>query len=174
MDPELLPQLKPTPPIMSAGSLRNIKGGSIVSRPYRCFESARRFEHVNKALLQCLALGKYLDFLDAVGITNIQTHLEGPSSYLLSELTAIGAEIAGPDDQKYRSPHSNVLKLIHRSDYPFLLTNTSISRSIVVMSVYHLVLIVLRVTSTSLWRSTVKVFISDCYRQSILVPEKFN
>lgn len=118
IDPQVLPDLKLTPPIMTPSSLNSTQGGSSVTG---C-KSARSLEHNNKALMQCLALGEYLDFLDTVGITKIQTHLESLSLYLRLQLKGLGVETIGPDDQKYRSPHSNVIKL-HSEWLPFFVDN---------------------------------------------------
>lgn len=123
IDPMVLSDLKATPPIMSAGSLSNIEGELITPVPFTCFESAKRFEHLNKAVLQCLALGKYLDFINSVGIENIQEHLENLGLYLRSELGAIGVKTVGPNNKKLRSPQSNVLELKSPEWLPFFIEN---------------------------------------------------
>ncbi|GAV29531.1 hypothetical protein PMKS-003032 [Pichia membranifaciens] len=123
IDPMVLSDLKATPPIMSAGSLSNIEGELITPVPFTCFESAKRFEHLNKAVLQCLVLGKYLDFINSVGIENIQEHLENLGLYLRSELGAIGVKTVGPNNKKLRSPQSNVLELKSPEWLPFFIEN---------------------------------------------------
>lgn len=123
IDPSVLPDLKATPPIMSAGSLSNIESNLITPVPFKCFDSAKRFEHLNKAMLQCIALGKYLDFIFEVGIENIQEHLENLGLYLRSELKAIGVDTLGPNDKMLRSPQSNVLALKSPQWLAFFLNN---------------------------------------------------
>lgn len=99
IDPTVIPSLLPFTPIMASSiSLAMAK-------------TAQRYEHTNKAILQCLALGKYLDFLNAVGMENVQEYLENLGQKLRSDLVAIGVETIGPRDKKYRSPQSNVISL---------------------------------------------------------------
>lgn len=111
VDPVALPELKSTPPIVSAASFSYLEEGTNIPIPYQCVETAQRFEHPNKALVLCLALGKYLDYINAVGIEHIQEFLENLSSYLRLKLNTAGVRTLGPDDKKLRSPHSNVLAL---------------------------------------------------------------
>lgn len=123
IDPKVLPALTENPPIMSAGSLSTLEGTLIASTPFKCFSTAKKYDHLNKPFLQCLALGKYLDFLNTVGIENIQEYLENLGLYLRSKLREIGVETVGPDDKFLRSPQSNVLAITCPEWMPFFTEN---------------------------------------------------
>lgn len=111
IDPSVLPYLRETPPIMTASSLSNIPSSLIIPNTFKFFSSAKKFEHLNKALLQCLTLGVYLDYIDSVDIRNIQNFLENLGVYLRSQLKEINVQVIGPDERHLRSPQSNVLAL---------------------------------------------------------------
>lgn len=111
IDPKIILELKDTPPIMSAGSLSNITSTLITPNPYKCFKSAKKYEHLNKAMLQCIALGEYLDFINEISIEFIENHLENLGVYLRLKMSEIGVKVIGPNDINSRSPHSNVLCL---------------------------------------------------------------
>lgn len=96
---------------MSAGSLSNIPSSLITPEHFKCFTSAKKFEHLNKPLLQYLALCVYIDYINSVGIKNIQNYLESLGVYLRSKLKETNVKVIGPDERNLRSPQSNVLAL---------------------------------------------------------------
>lgn len=112
IDPTVLPYLKETSAIVSAGSLSNLESSLITPVPTKYFTTTKKFEHLNKAMIQCLAVGKYLDFLESIGIENVQSYLEDLGLYLRAELRALGIKILGPDNKTLRSSHSNAILLL--------------------------------------------------------------
>lgn len=113
VNPDVLNDLKKTPPNMTAASFSNMSDPHLAPYPYECFKSAKRYEHTNMAMIQCLALGKYLDFMNEVGMENIQNHLEELSTYLRFELAKIKVSTVDDDGNLniIRSPHSNLVIL---------------------------------------------------------------
>lgn len=111
VEPETMKLLKDTPPILCGGSISNLSPDLTISEDFEVFATAHRFEHLNKPMMQCIALGAYLDFIQSVGMENVQLYLQELGSYLRSELRKIGVETSGPDDVTERSPHSNVIPL---------------------------------------------------------------
>lgn len=109
ISPCVLSDLKETPPIVSVYSLKS------VNEPYEFVTTSKKYEHTNKALLQCLALGRYIDFIERVGIENIQKYIEGLGAYLRTELNEIGVTTLGPSEKSCRSSHINAIPLMGTS-----------------------------------------------------------
>jgi selenocysteine lyase/cysteine desulfurase len=111
VETETMKDLKEVPPILCGGSISNMNSDLTVKTDFEVFSTALRFEHLNKAMLQCIALASYVDCIEDIGIENVQSYLESLGSYLRSKLRVIGIETAGPDDARLRSPQSNVVPL---------------------------------------------------------------
>ncbi|CCH46684.1 Serine hydroxymethyltransferase [Wickerhamomyces ciferrii] len=112
IEPETIPLLKSNPPVLCSGNISNLDSSLKVNKDFKVFPNAQRYEHSNKPMMQIIALGSYLRFLNSIGMENVETYLTNLSSSLRSKLSSIGLKVIGPNDSKSRSSHSNVLPLI--------------------------------------------------------------
>lgn len=123
VSPETLASLLPVPPILCGGSISNLSSSLKFNTDFECFSTCKRFEHLNKAVIQCLALGDYLDFLNSIQIDKAQTYLENLGLLLRSKLKQIGIETLGPNEVKLRSAQSNIVPITNPKWIDFLLEN---------------------------------------------------
>lgn len=114
VDPQVLLELKPTPPIVGAGSVANLRSDLIVtSGETRYHRSTRRYEHLNLPLVSIhaahAALGLLLYDMTPSGV---QTHLRSLGRELRSECDKLGIAVIGETDESKRAPHLYVLGLL--------------------------------------------------------------
>jgi selenocysteine lyase/cysteine desulfurase len=73
--------------------------------------TARRFEIGNYNLPTIQALGAALDFIESIGVANIQEHCYALGDYLIARLDRVGIGLVGPRERAYRAPHIYVIDL---------------------------------------------------------------
>jgi selenocysteine lyase/cysteine desulfurase len=81
--------------------------------------TAGRFELGNFNLPAIQALGASIDFINAVGIENIQNHCFDLGDYLIERLDRLQIGLVGPRGRQHRAPHIYVIALPadHRLEY---------------------------------------------------------
>ncbi|MCJ2091006.1 aminotransferase class V-fold PLP-dependent enzyme [Methylobacterium sp. J-072] len=73
--------------------------------------TAGRFELGNYNLPAIQALGAAIDFINEVGIDNIQSHCFDLGDHLIERLDQLDVGLVGPRDRQHRSPHIYVIAL---------------------------------------------------------------
>jgi selenocysteine lyase/cysteine desulfurase len=73
--------------------------------------TAGRFELGNFNLPAVQGLGAAIDFINAVGIDNIQRHCFELGDYLIERLDRLHVGLVGPRDRQHRAPHIYVIAL---------------------------------------------------------------
>ena len=73
--------------------------------------TAGRFELGNFNLPAIQALGASIDFINGIGIENIQNHCFDLGDYLIGRLDRLGVGLVGPRDRLHRAPHIYVIAL---------------------------------------------------------------
>jgi selenocysteine lyase/cysteine desulfurase len=73
--------------------------------------TAGRFELGNFNLPAIQALGAAIDFIDGVGVENIQNHCFDLGDYLIARLDRLGVGLVGPRERAHRAPHIYVISL---------------------------------------------------------------
>jgi selenocysteine lyase/cysteine desulfurase len=73
--------------------------------------TASRFELGNFNLPAVQGLGAAIDFINAIGIDNIQRHCFDLGDYLIERLDRLNVGLVGPRDRQHRAPHIYVIAL---------------------------------------------------------------
>jgi selenocysteine lyase/cysteine desulfurase len=73
--------------------------------------TAGRFELGNFNLPAIQALGAAIDFINGIGIENIQNHCFDLGDYLIERLDRLGVGLVGPRRRQHRAPHIYVIAL---------------------------------------------------------------
>jgi selenocysteine lyase/cysteine desulfurase len=73
--------------------------------------TAGRFELGNFNLPAIQALGAAIDFINGVGVENIQNHCFDLGDYLIERLDRLGVGLVGPRERAHRAPHIYVIAL---------------------------------------------------------------
>ncbi|EXJ86749.1 hypothetical protein A1O3_03703 [Capronia epimyces CBS 606.96] len=114
ISPDVLPLLRPTPPIVGAGAIANLRADLIANPEVQYHKTSQRYEHLNLSLIGVAALKASLDFLvDDVGIDRVESHLRALGRELALRCKTLGVEVVGSSYADRRAPHLYVLKLLH-------------------------------------------------------------
>lgn len=114
IDPEILDQLKQTPPIVGAGAIANLDPSLIASSGITEYhQTTRRYEHLNLSIMSIQAAHAALDFLmDDMTPEGVEDHLRNLGKKLQEECYKLGIEVIGEKELSKRSPHLYVLNLL--------------------------------------------------------------
>lgn len=104
-----LKKLKQTPPIVGAGCIENLRSDLLIDQDITYHADAKRFDHLNKPLLQIAALQRYLKFLKDLGMEKVENRLRTLSTILRHKLSEIGISCIGEGNTNFRYTHSNVV-----------------------------------------------------------------
>lgn len=117
IDPQVLGQLKPTPPIVGAGAIANLRPDLLASTAHTEYHgSSKRYEHLNLSLASLSAANAALSFLlDDLTPEGVAKHLRSLGKQLQKECDALGIEVIGAKEDSKRAPHLYVLKLLDPS-----------------------------------------------------------
>ncbi|KAH7109092.1 pyridoxal phosphate-dependent transferase [Dendryphion nanum] len=114
INPEILPSLKPTPPIVGAGAISNLPGTLLAIPDVRYHPTIQRYEHLNVSLVGTTALKASLELLaHDIGIKRVENHLRALGRELMLRCKSIGVEVIGSPVSVRRAPHLYVLRLLH-------------------------------------------------------------
>ncbi|EXJ95521.1 hypothetical protein A1O1_00643 [Capronia coronata CBS 617.96] len=113
IEPETLPLLRPTPPIVGAGAISNLSSSLLASPDVQYHSTTRRYEHLNISLISVQALNAYLTFLlSDVGMANLEHHLRALGRTLALEMEKLGVKVVGSRSADRRAPHLYILDLL--------------------------------------------------------------
>ncbi|PYH95056.1 PLP-dependent transferase [Aspergillus ellipticus CBS 707.79] len=114
IDPNVLPQLKPVPPIVGAGAIANLPSTLLADSDVRYYSSPQRYSHLNMSLIGTTALKASLKLLcEEIGMDRIEKHLRSLGYELARGLAPLGVRIVGSKLACERAPHLYVLALMH-------------------------------------------------------------
>jgi selenocysteine lyase/cysteine desulfurase len=100
------------PAYLSTASLASPPGDLIARADHMGLApGARRFELGNFNLPAIHALGLAIDFIESIGVADIERHCYELGDYLIDRLDAIGVGLVGPRARQHRSPHIYVIAL---------------------------------------------------------------
>lgn len=113
VQPALIQELDPTPPIVGYGAVHNCRADLLVpSDPIVFHASARRYEHLNLSLVSAAVAKAFLTFyLDVLGPERVENHLFSLGDLLRKGCASLGVGIVGPEDRKFHAPHLYILNL---------------------------------------------------------------
>lgn len=113
VDPEVIRNADPTPPIVGYGAVSNVRADLLVPSDELVYHpSARRYEHLNLSLVSVAAAKAFLTcYLDSMGPRRVQEHLYHLGDVLREECGRLGVKIVGPSTRKENAPHLYVLDL---------------------------------------------------------------
>lgn len=113
VDPEVIRDTDPTPPIVGYGAVSNVRADLLVPPEDLVYHpSARRYEHLNLNLVGAAAAKAFLTcYLDFMGPKRVQEHLYRLGDVLREECDGLGVKIVGPSARKEHAPHLYVLDL---------------------------------------------------------------
>lgn len=113
INPNTLPLLKRTPPMVGAGAIANLPSTLLADPNVEYYATTQRYEHLNICLVATTALHASLDFLlHDVGISRLENHLRVLGFDLTSRCKSIGVDVVGSSIAEQRAPHLYVLKLL--------------------------------------------------------------
>lgn len=114
IDPQVLAQLKPEPPILGAGAIANLSPSLLASQPVEYHQSTRRYEHLNLSFIAIRAAHTALEFLlDDMTPEGVEGHLRNLGARLHEECRKLGITIIGATEPAKHAPHCYVLHLLH-------------------------------------------------------------
>ncbi|KAI5460499.1 pyridoxal phosphate-dependent transferase [Mariannaea sp. PMI_226] len=113
VDPAVIDNVDPTPPIVGYGAVSNVRADLLVpDDPITYHSSARRYEHLNLSLIAAAAAKAYLTFyLDTLGPKNVEDHLYALGDALRQDCKQLDIKIVGPETREQHAPHLYVLNL---------------------------------------------------------------
>ncbi|OAL45864.1 PLP-dependent transferase [Pyrenochaeta sp. DS3sAY3a] len=113
INPEVLTELKPTPPIVGAGAIANLPGTLLADPEVQYHATSQRYEHLNVNLMGTAALKASLKLLlHDIGISRVEQHLRTLGHWLTLQCEKAGVGIAGSAVSSQRAPHVYVLRLL--------------------------------------------------------------
>ncbi|KAI9147361.1 putative aminotransferase [Paramyrothecium foliicola] len=127
VDPAVIRETDPTPPIVGYGAVSNVRGDLLVpSEPLVYHPSARRYEHLNLSYISAAVAKAFLPFyLDTMTPRRVQEHLFRLGDALRTECSNVSIKIVGPSSHKEHAPHLYILEL-HDPRWMELLTENGI------------------------------------------------
>ncbi|KAM0425354.1 hypothetical protein ACHAPT_009410 [Fusarium lateritium] len=98
VDPAVIKDVDPTPPIVGYGAVSNARADLLVpDDPITYHPSARRYEHLNLSLISAAVAKAYLGFyLDVLGPKNVEDHLFSLGDALRRDCKQLGVRLLGP------------------------------------------------------------------------------
>lgn len=113
VDPGVILDGDPTPPIVGYGAVRNARADLLVpDDPIEYHPSARRYEHLNMSLIAAAVAKAYMTFyLQVLGPESVEAHLYSLGDALREGCKELGVKIVGPTSRKEHAPHLYVLDL---------------------------------------------------------------
>ncbi|KAL7944956.1 pyridoxal phosphate-dependent transferase [Trichoderma barbatum] len=113
MDPEVVTDLDPVPPLVGYGGIANISEDTPPAQgPIEFHPTVRRYEHANMGWINVVCGRAFMEFyLDVMGPKNVEDHLYAIGDHLRRACAMLGIEITGPRGRKQHSPHLYVLQL---------------------------------------------------------------
>ncbi|CAJ0544993.1 Ff.00g084940.m01.CDS01 [Fusarium sp. VM40] len=125
VDPDVIRDVDPTPPIVGYGAVSNVRADLLVPEdPIVYHPSAQRYDHLNLSLVSGVVAKAYLSFyLDVLNPKAVENHLYALGDILKHECESLGISIVGPDSSKEHAPHLYVLDLHDERWMPHLRDN---------------------------------------------------
>lgn len=113
VDPQVIRNLDPTPPIVGYGAVSNVRSDLLVpADPITYHPSARRYEHLNLNLISASVAKTWIGFyLDVLGPENVEKHLFCLGDALREVCSELGVKVVGPTSHKEHAPHLYILDL---------------------------------------------------------------
>ena len=113
INPNVLPELKPTPPIVGAGAIANLPSTLLANPDVKYHSSTQRYGHLNLSLVSALSLKASLKLLcEEIGLENIEAHLRSLGWELAQRVAPLGVKILGSKSVNERAPHLYILTLL--------------------------------------------------------------
>jgi selenocysteine lyase/cysteine desulfurase len=113
INPEVLGQLKETPPIVGAGAIANIQGDLIARPEVEYHQSTARYGHLNISLVSATALGASLALFDGdIGMKRLESHYRALGRELIKRLDALQVGVVGSRVASERAPHIYIVELL--------------------------------------------------------------
>ncbi|KAM0332332.1 hypothetical protein ACHAQA_002609 [Verticillium albo-atrum] len=114
INPEVLGQLKTTPPIVGAGAIANLQGDLIARPDVEYHPTTARYGHLNISLVSSTALGASLALLDGeIGMARLESHYRALGRELIKRLDALQVGVVGSRVARERAPHIYIIELLH-------------------------------------------------------------
>ncbi|KAF4466940.1 class IV aminotransferase [Fusarium albosuccineum] len=113
VDPEVIAQNDPLPPIVGYGAVQNARADLLVpSDPIVYHPNTRRYEHLNVSLVATTAANAFLKFyLNEMKPTDVENCLFSLGDALRRECQNLGINIVGPTSREEHAPHLYILDL---------------------------------------------------------------
>ncbi|KAF5026456.1 hypothetical protein F66182_1443 [Fusarium sp. NRRL 66182] len=113
VDPQVIKDVNPTPPIVGYGAVSNVRADLVVpDDPIVYHPSAQRYDHLNLSLISGAVAKAYLGFyLDVLGPKNVEDHLYSLGDVLHQQCKQLRINIVGPESRKEHAPHLYILDL---------------------------------------------------------------
>lgn len=114
IDPDVLDELKPTPPIVGAGAVANLRSDLIASDgETKYHHSTLRYQHLNLSLVSIHAAHAALNLLMYdMTPAGLEAHLRSLGRKLRAECEKLGIAVVGEIDESKRAPHLYILALL--------------------------------------------------------------
>jgi selenocysteine lyase/cysteine desulfurase len=114
INPDVLCELKTTPPLVGAGAVSNIQSDLIARPDVEYHNSVARYSHLNFSLISATALRASLELLqDDIGMARLESHLRALGRELIRRLDALNVGVVGSRIAKQRAPHIYIVELLH-------------------------------------------------------------
>ena len=113
IQPGVLASLKPTPPIVGAGAVANLRGDLVAQADVQYHSTAQRYAHFNMGLVSAVALSASLRLLEEIGMGRIESHVRALGRELIKRLDTLDISVVGSRQAHQRSPHIYIVPLLH-------------------------------------------------------------
>jgi cysteine desulfurase / selenocysteine lyase len=125
VDPAIIAELDPVPPIVGFGAVRNTRADLLVPKDAVVYHpNASRFDHLNMNLVAAVAGRAFLKFyLESLGVAELEEYLYSLGDQLREECAKLCITIVGPTDRDGHAPHLYILKLLDPAWAEFLREN---------------------------------------------------
>lgn len=113
INPDVIGQLKPTPPIVGAGAISNLQGDLIARPEVEYHKTTARYGHLNMSLISAAALGASLALFDGeIGMARLESHYRALGRELIKRLDALKVGVVGSRVASERAPHIYIIELL--------------------------------------------------------------
>lgn len=115
VDPSVLDELKPAPPVVGAGAVANLRPDLLATNgETRYHHSTRRYEHLNLSFVSIHAANAALRLLlNDMTPAGLEAHLRSLGRRLRAGCEKLGIALVGETDESKRAPHLYVLALLN-------------------------------------------------------------
>lgn len=113
IQPGVLASLKPTPPVVGAGAIANLRSDLVAQGDVQYHSTAQRYAHFNMSLVSAVALGASLQLLEGIGMGRIESHVRALGRELIQKLDSLDISVVGSRQARQRSPHIYIVPLLH-------------------------------------------------------------